>query len=333
MCDKKNSILFTDTECVVLSQDFKLTDENHVLLKVPKKDDMYSIELKNVVPQRRLTCLFAKATPYESNHWHRRLGHKGKQHKASCRKPALSFMRAFGYLVTILNTIDHLGKFDGKANEGFFVGYSTNSKAFRVFNSQTRIVEENLHVQFSIKACDDTGKARVEIVSGKDYILLPLWTQDSPFSSSSKDSPDAGFKPSGDNEKNVTEEPGKEGDDSSNDQEKDDYIKSTNNINTASNGNNTNNVNAVSSTVNIVVTKVNAIDPKTSIELLNGPNMPELEDIVYSDDDEDVVAKANMNNLDASMPASPILTTRIHKDHPVDEIILEICNQLLKQDR
>ncbi|GJQ92253.1 ribonuclease H-like domain-containing protein [Tanacetum coccineum] len=65
------------------------------------------------------------------------------------RKPALSFMRPFRCPVTILNTIDHLGKFDGKADEGFFVGYSTNSKAFRVFNSRTRIVEENLHVKFS----------------------------------------------------------------------------------------------------------------------------------------------------------------------------------------
>ncbi|GKB86561.1 ribonuclease H-like domain-containing protein, partial [Tanacetum coccineum] len=61
-------------------------------------------------------------------------------------KPALSFMRPFGCPVTILNTIDHLGKFDGKADEGFFIGYSINSKAFRVFNSRTRIVEENLHV-------------------------------------------------------------------------------------------------------------------------------------------------------------------------------------------
>ncbi|GJW50712.1 retrovirus-related pol polyprotein from transposon TNT 1-94 [Tanacetum coccineum] len=65
------------------------------------------------------------------------------------RTPTLSFMRPFGCPVTILNTIDHLGKFDGKANEGFFVGYSLNSKAFRVFNSRTRIVEENLHIRFS----------------------------------------------------------------------------------------------------------------------------------------------------------------------------------------
>ncbi|GJV46705.1 putative ribonuclease H-like domain-containing protein [Tanacetum coccineum] len=65
------------------------------------------------------------------------------------RKPALSFMRPFGCPVTILNALDHLGKFDGKADEGFFIGYSTNSKAFRVFNSRTRILEENLHVKFS----------------------------------------------------------------------------------------------------------------------------------------------------------------------------------------
>ncbi|GKC47264.1 ribonuclease H-like domain-containing protein, partial [Tanacetum coccineum] len=75
MCDKKNSVLFTDTECVVLSPDFKLTDESHVLLKVPRKDNMYSVDLKNVVPQGGLTCLFAKATPDESNLWHMRLGH------------------------------------------------------------------------------------------------------------------------------------------------------------------------------------------------------------------------------------------------------------------
>ncbi|GKF26634.1 putative ribonuclease H-like domain-containing protein, partial [Tanacetum coccineum] len=65
------------------------------------------------------------------------------------KKPALSFMKPFGCLVIILNTINHLGNFDEKADEGFFVGYSTNSKAFRVFNSRTRIVEENLHVRFN----------------------------------------------------------------------------------------------------------------------------------------------------------------------------------------
>ncbi|GKE99796.1 ribonuclease H-like domain-containing protein, partial [Tanacetum coccineum] len=75
MCDKKNSVLFTDTKCVVLSPDFKLLDENHVLLRVPRKDNMYSVDLKNIVPSGGLTCLFQKATLDESILWHRRLGH------------------------------------------------------------------------------------------------------------------------------------------------------------------------------------------------------------------------------------------------------------------
>nr|GEU56323.1 ribonuclease H-like domain-containing protein [Tanacetum cinerariifolium] len=75
MCYKKNSVLFVDTACVVLSLDFKLTDESHVLLKVPRKDNMYNVDLKDVVPQGSLTCLFTKATSDESTLWHRRLGH------------------------------------------------------------------------------------------------------------------------------------------------------------------------------------------------------------------------------------------------------------------
>ncbi|GJU68656.1 putative ribonuclease H-like domain-containing protein [Tanacetum coccineum] len=66
--------------------------------------------------------------------------------------------------VTILNIIDHLGKFDGKADEGFFVGYSLNSKAFRVFNSRTRIVEENLHIRFSENTPNVVG-------SGPDWLF------------------------------------------------------------------------------------------------------------------------------------------------------------------
>ncbi|GKC95201.1 uncharacterized mitochondrial protein-like protein [Tanacetum coccineum] len=131
---------------------------------------------------------------------------------------------------------------------------------------------------------------------------------DPPFSQSLKSSPDAGFKPSGDDEKKVTKEPGKEGGDSSkdsesNDQEKEDNVNSTNTVSAAS------------------TNEVNVVGAKTSIKLPDDPTMPKLEDIVYSDDDEDVGAEADINNLDAFMPVSPILTTRIHKDHPVEQII------------
>ncbi|GKE61564.1 putative ribonuclease H-like domain-containing protein, partial [Tanacetum coccineum] len=67
--------------------------------------------------------------------------------------------------------------------------------------------------------------------------------------------------------------------------------------------------------------KVNVVGRKASIELLDEPNMPALEYIIYSNDDEDVGAEADMNNLDAFMPVSPIPTTRVHKDHPVEQII------------
>ncbi|GJW91074.1 putative ribonuclease H-like domain-containing protein [Tanacetum coccineum] len=499
MCDKKNSVLFTDTECVVLSPDFKLTDESHVLLKVPRKDNMYSVDLKNVVPQGGLTCLFAKATPDESNLWHRRLGHvnfktmnklvrgnlvrglpsklfeinqtcvacqKGKQHRASCKTKTVSsisqplqmlHMDLFGptfvkslmkkmyclvvtddfsrfswvfflatkdetseilktFITGIENLIDLRVKvircdngteFKNRVMNQFcemkgikrefsvartpqqnraeavytacyvqnrllvikphnktpyelFLGRKPalnfmrlfrilyNSKAFRVFNSRTRIVEENLHVQFSentpniagsgpnclfdidaltksmnykpvvtrnqsngstgTKACDNESKDRMETIPGKDYILLPLSIQDPPFSSSLKDSPNARFKPSGEEEKKDAKDPGNESGNP---------LKGK----IVSDGNNTNNVNVVSSTINAARSKVNAVHPKTSIELPNDPNMTELEDIVYSGDDEDVGAVADMNNLDVFMPISPIPTIRIHKDHPVDQII------------
>ncbi|GKG08469.1 hypothetical protein Tco_0334301, partial [Tanacetum coccineum] len=83
-------------------------------------------------------------------------------------------------------------------------------------------------------------------------------------------------------------------------------------------------VDAVSSTINAVGIEVNVVGAKTSIELLDDPNMPELEDIVYSNDGEDVGVETDMNNLDAFMLVSPIPTIRIHKYHPVEQIIRDL---------
>ncbi|GKE64163.1 ribonuclease H-like domain-containing protein, partial [Tanacetum coccineum] len=224
------------------------------------------------------------------------------------RKPTLSFMRPFGCPITILNTIDHLGKFDGKADEGFFIGYSTNSKAFRVFNSRTRIVEENLHVQFSENTPNITGSGPNwlfdidALTKSMNYKPVVAGNQSNGNAGTKAcndaESPNVGFKPSGDNEKNVTKEPGKEGGDPSN---KNDSVNSTNNINTASDGNSTNNVNTVSSTVNTADIEVNAASSNISIELPNDPHMLELEDIMYSDNYEDVSAEADMRNLNTFM--------------------------------
>ncbi|GJV77927.1 ribonuclease H-like domain-containing protein [Tanacetum coccineum] len=279
MCDKKNSVLFTDTACVVLPPDFKLTDQSHVLLKVPRKDNMYSVDLKNVVPQGGLTCLFAKATPDESNLWHRRLGHvnfktmnklvrgnlvrglpsklfeinqtcvachKEKQHKASCRKPALSFMRPFGCPITILNTIDYLGKFDGKAGEGFFVGYSTNNKAFRVFNSRTRIVEENMHVKFS----EDTPN-----IAGRNQ------------SNSSAGTKACEFKPLGEEEKKDAKDPWNIDSEVLSTEEP--RINQEKDVNI----NNTNNINTVSSTVNAATLEDNVVKENIVYGCADDPTM------------------------------------------------------------
>ncbi|GKA55164.1 ribonuclease H-like domain-containing protein [Tanacetum coccineum] len=139
------------------------------------------------------------------------------------RKPALSFMRPFGCPITILNTIDHLGT----------------------------------------KVCDDAGKARMETVPAKDYILPPMWPANPLFSQNLKESPNAGFKPSRKEEKMDTQDPRKDSEvpsteelreDQRVNQELDASINNTNNINTASDGNNTNNVNVVSPIVNDAVT-------------------------------------------------------------------------------
>ncbi|GJS50329.1 putative ribonuclease H-like domain-containing protein [Tanacetum coccineum] len=71
----KGYITGKDTECLVLSPEFKLPDENQVLLRIPRQNNMYSFNLENIIPSRGLACLIAKAKIDESNKWHRRLGH------------------------------------------------------------------------------------------------------------------------------------------------------------------------------------------------------------------------------------------------------------------
>ncbi|GJX62184.1 ribonuclease H-like domain-containing protein [Tanacetum coccineum] len=75
ICDKQHKVLFTETECLVVSPDFKMPDENQILLKVPRQHNMYSFDMKTPAPAKDYTCLIAKATSDESKLWHRRLGH------------------------------------------------------------------------------------------------------------------------------------------------------------------------------------------------------------------------------------------------------------------
>ncbi|GJS66345.1 putative ribonuclease H-like domain-containing protein [Tanacetum coccineum] len=154
------------------------------------------------------------------------------------------------------------------------------------------------------KLSDNAGQARKEIEPVKDYIFLPLWTVPPPFSQDLKSSYDDGSKPSSDDGKKVDEDPRK--DSEYKDQEKEDNVNSTNNVNAAS------------------TNKVNVVGGKTSIKLPDNPNMSALEDYSIFDftrDDEDDDAETGMNNLDTTIQVSHIPTTRIHKDHPLDQVI------------
>nr|GEV29475.1 uncharacterized mitochondrial protein AtMg00810-like [Tanacetum cinerariifolium] len=388
----------TDTECVVLSPKFKLLDESQVLLRVPRKNNMYSVDLKNVAPSGGLTCLFAKATLDESNLWHRRLGHinfktmnklKGKQHKASCKTKTVSsisqplqmlHMGLFGltfvkslmkkmyclvvtddfsrfswvfflatkdetsgilkaFITGIENLIDHKVKIircdngtefknnkmnqfcDNKADEGFFVGYSVNSKAFTIFNSRTRIVEETLHITFL--------KNKPNIEGSKPNWLFDIDTLTKSMNYKPvvaginlmvvQDSPGDGFKPSGEEEKKDTEGSGNK--------ESEAPITKEPRVNQEKDSvNSTNRVNVVSLTVNAASNEVNVAGRKSSIKLPNDLNVPDLKDIsIFKDSYEDVFgAEANLNNMKTTFQVSPILTTIIHKDHPVEQIIRDI---------
>ncbi|GKF13640.1 hypothetical protein Tco_0055102, partial [Tanacetum coccineum] len=215
-------------------------------------------------------------------------------------------------------------KFDEKADEGFFVGYSIYSKAFRVFNTRTRKVEENLHINFlenklnvagsgpdwlfdidlltnsmnyeSVTAGNQTNKNvgikdNVDAVPTQQYILLPL-LYDSPQSLKDVLADYAGKK--------TNEEPTNKG-------ERNGYT------------NNTNRDSTVSPSISTDGQNFTNVD-----DLPTDPLIPDLEDTgIFSGayDDEDVGAEANLNNLETTMNVSPIPTTRIYKDHPKDQII------------
>nr|GEX39296.1 putative ribonuclease H-like domain-containing protein [Tanacetum cinerariifolium] len=360
MCDKKNNVLFTDIKCVVLSFDFKLPDENHVLLRVPRENNMYNVDFKNIVALGDLTCLFAKAILDESNLWHRRLDHinfktmnklvkgnlvrglplkvlennhtcvackKGKQHRASCKTklvssvsqplqrlhmdlfgpifvkslnkksyclvvtddysrvlatkphnkipyelllgktPSIGFMRHFRCPVAILNTLDPLGKFDEKADERFLVQYS-NTDADAAFDAKDNENQVHVSLSSSDKPKKHNEKAKRE-AKGKSLVDLSTGVRDL------------------------------------SDEFEEFTVNNTNRVNAASapiiavgpnSTNNTNSFNAAGPSDNAVSPnfeigrKSSFVDPSQHPD---DPDMPALEDIVYSDDEKYVGVEAD----------------------------------------
>ncbi|GKB95062.1 putative ribonuclease H-like domain-containing protein [Tanacetum coccineum] len=279
-------------------------------------------------------CLLQKPSPDESNLWYRRLGHDSITNGVSIKgkigtnrgardytSDSKNCQQLSGLKQLILLVMSKIGcKCDGKADEGFFIGYSTNSKAFRLFdidaltnsmNYEPVVAGNQFNGNAGIKECDDAGQARMETVPCKDYILLP----NSPFSSSLKDSPDARFKPSMEEENKDAEHPKNEDNEVPN--TKDPRINQQQDANV----NNTNKVNTVSPTVNAAGIKDDVVDENIVYGCDDDLNMPDLEEIVYLDDDEGIGAEADMTDLETNVLVSLIPTTRIHKDHPIEQII------------
>nr|GFA53015.1 putative ribonuclease H-like domain-containing protein [Tanacetum cinerariifolium] len=255
------------------------------------------------------------------------------------RTPSIGFMRPFSCLVTILNTLDSLGKFDGKVDEGFLVGYSVSSKAFRVFNSRTRIVQETLHVNFLENKTNvagfqdkiDAKKAGEE--SDQQYVLFPVWSSGSTNPQNTNgdvafDEKDLEFdKNKLESEFNVS--PSSSAQSKKQDGKTKREAKSKSPVNVVGtlvptvgqiSLNSTNTFSVVGPLNADAFPKHGKSSCIDASQLPDDPEMLELEDITYSDDEDDVGAEADFNNLETSITVSPI-PTRVHKDHQVTQII------------
>nr|GEU35104.1 retrovirus-related Pol polyprotein from transposon TNT 1-94 [Tanacetum cinerariifolium] len=241
------------------------------------------------------------------------------------RTPSIGFMRPFGCHVTIFNTLDSLGKFDGKADEGFLVGYSVSRSGptwlfdidtlTKSMNYQPVLAGNHPNHSAGIQEHFDTDKAGEGNVL--QYVPFPLW------SSGSKDPQNT------DNDTNFeVKEPEFEVHVSSSSSAKtkkhDFYDNNINEVNAASTPvpvvgqiltNSTNTFSAAGPS-NIAVSptlkKSLYVDPS---QYTDDQDMPDLEDITYSDNEEDVGSEADFSNLETHITVSPIPTTKVHKDH------------------
>nr|GEV29366.1 hypothetical protein [Tanacetum cinerariifolium] len=324
---------------------FKLFDEIQVLLRVPRKDNIYSVDLKNVIPTGGLTCLFVKATIDNSvaKRKNRTLieatrtmalvikSHNKTPYELIRRRPPLiDFMKPFGCHVTILNTRDHLGKFNGKANEGFFVGYFVVSKAMRVFNRRTRIVEKTLNIRFLENAPNVKG-------NGPEW----LFDVDSLIISMNYVPVAAGNQTNGNKDELVTRS---EVERILQQERQTEHINNTNSFNTVNTPVSTDGPSfadaALSSTVNTTGTPVsstNALEDhlfarfspfKNALALPHVLNVSPINDTrIFGNayDDEDVEKEVDMNNVVSSYTVPDASSIKFLKDHPKDQVISSLA--------
>nr|GEY82222.1 hypothetical protein [Tanacetum cinerariifolium] len=298
-----------------------LVDHKVKVIRCDNRTEFKNREMNQFCEMKGIMRQFSVArTPYQNRVAERR--------NKTLIKAARTMLADSKCPVTILNTIDHLGKFNGKADEGFYIEYSLNSKAFRVFNSRTRIVKENLHIRFSENTSNIVGSGTDwlfdidALTRTMNYEPTIVGTQSNNYAGTqsndcacTKASDNAGqarkeiepvkdyillplwmadlpffqdLKSSHDDAFKPSSDNRKKVDE--NPRKETEY----NDQEKKDNVNNTNNVNTVSSTVNAVGTN----------ELPFDPNMHALEDVSifnFFNDDEDDDIVADMNNMDTTI--------------------------------
>nr|GEW48562.1 reverse transcriptase domain-containing protein [Tanacetum cinerariifolium] len=276
------------------------------------------------------------------------------------RTPAIGFLKPFGCHVMILNTLDHLGKFKAKRDEGYFIGYSMSSKAFRVFNKRSKRVEENLHVDFLENKLIEKGAgpnwlfdidtltnsmSYVPVVSAgttstnfsgtkeaasqdvkKDvsslrYIALPNWFHEAHLESSISNAQDACNV-------DAPESSGNSNPTATSTNPPADHIETLaveTPIPTVSSPVSTaclNNSPKLSSNIRLISKRVTSQYDMPSLDnILTLTNR--FEDIlgVTTNTNDSNGVEADLGNMEYNISASPTLTFRIHKNHPKSQII------------
>nr|GEU88767.1 ribonuclease H-like domain-containing protein [Tanacetum cinerariifolium] len=361
MCDKKNSVLFTDTECIVLSPEFKLLDENQVLLRVPRENNMYNVDLKNIVPFGDLTCLYAKATLDESNLWHRRLGHinfktmnklvkanlirglptkvfennqtcvackKGKQHRASWIKREFSVPR----------TPQQNGIAERKNKTLIEAARTMLADSLLPIPFWVEAVNTACYVQNRVLVTKPQNKTPYELLLGRTPsigFMRPFGYHVTIFNTLDP----LGEKPEFEGRKPESEvhvSPSSSAQIKKHDDKTKREAKGKSPVESSTGYR----IRVQSLKISLITTLMSAAGPSNTVvspthgkssyvdtsQYPDDPNMPALEDITYSDDEEDVGAEADFTNLETTITVSHIPTTKVHKDHPVTQIIGDLSS-------
>nr|GEW62299.1 hypothetical protein [Tanacetum cinerariifolium] len=246
-----------------------------------------------------------------------------------CRTPIISFMRPFGCHVTIFNTLDSLGKFDRKVDKGFLVGYFVSSKAFRVFNSRTRIIQETLHINFLENKPNVAGSGPTWLF---DIDILTKTMSYQPVTAGNQSNPSAGVQEQFDAEKageesvqqyvlflvwssGSTNPHNTDGDAVFNEKEPEfEGRKPESEVNVSPSKKHDDKTKREAKGKIPTIGKISTNNTNT-FSAAGPSNTAELEDITYSDNEDDVGAEADFNNLETSIIVSHIPTTRVHKNH------------------